>query len=509
MVKKEVPGVSIDEIATFCKRKGLIYQTCEIYGGLAGFYDYGSLGTLLKRNFEDLWREYFLGLDDNFAEISASEIMHEKTFEASGHLKNFTDFVALCEKGHSDRADLLLGKKIGKRCEGMTKEELAEGIEEHDVKCSTCGLPIVSVDVLNMMFPLSLGMNSRAFLRPETAQSPYVNFLRQFELARKKLPMGIALIGKAYRNEISPRNFVLRQRAFTQAELQIFFNSSKINTHDKIKDVESYVLNVVLSSQRAKGIQKIKCKDMLKILPAFYVYYLAQVQKFYFDFLKLDKEKFRFYELNDKERAFYNKYHFDIEFDLGKLGWTELGGVHYRTNHDLQGHEKISGQSMIVQDDSVGEKTLPHVLELSFGVDRHLYSLISEAYTKDKERENIIMKFLPKISPYQVAIFPLIAEGKSYLLARDIFESLRKRFSVSFDVSGSIGRRYARQDENGTPYCITIDEDSVKDKAVTIRERDSTKQIRVKVVDLKEAIEGLVEGEKFEKVGKVVNTRVK
>lgn len=508
MVKSGHSGPSLDELTTFCKRKGFIYPSSEIYGGLAGFYDYGSLGSLLKRHFEDVWRGFFLGLGDNFSEIQASEIMHEKTFEASGHLKNFTDFVALCEKGHSDRADHLLEKKTGKRCEGMTKEELMQGIDEHDVRCSTCGLPIVSVEVLNMMFPLQLGIGAgaRGFLRPETAQSPYVNFLRQFEFARKKLPFAVALVGKAYRNEISPRNFTLRQRAFTQAELQIFFNSAKIAEHEDFDSVKNVRLRMVLAGARSKEIQEIKASELVKKLPQFYVYHLAKVQEFYLSVLHIPAEKFRFYELDEKERAFYNKYHFDIECDLGSLGWVEMGGVHYRTDHDLKGHQEVSKQSMMVHDDSVGEKVLPHVLELSFGVDRNLYLLLHNAYTPDKERENTILKLTSELAPYQAAIFPLITKGKSYDLARQVYQYLRKKFSVSFDVSGSIGKRYARQDENGTPYCITVDEDSLKDKAITIRERDSTKQVRVKIDDLPETLRKLVRGElDFGKAGKAVS----
>lgn len=503
-------GPHLEELSTFCKRKGFIYPTCEIYGGLAGFYDYGPLGTLFKRNFENLWREYFLGLDDNFSEIQASEIMHENTFVASGHLKNFTDFVAFCEKGHSDRADHLLEKKLGKRCEGLTKEELAEQIEKNNVRCSVCGNPIVSVDILNMMFPLQLGAgtSARAFLRPETAQSPYVNFLRQFEFGRKKLPLGVALVGRAYRNEISPRNFVLRQRAFTQAELQIFFNSSKISKHDSFSEVKSYKLRVMLSSARSKGVQTISCSELSKKIPEFYVYYLAKVQQFYFDILNIPEESFRFYELNDEEKAFYNKYHFDIELNLGSLGWVEVGGVHYRTDHDLKGHQEVSKQSMLVHDESTGEKVLPHVLELSFGVDRNLYSLLFNAYSPNKERENVILKLASRLAPYQVALFPLISKGSSYVLSRKILSELRKTFSVYFDVSGSIGRRYSRQDESGTPYCITVDEDSVKDKSVTIRERDSTKQIRVAISELEQVMIRLVRGDvSFSKAGKAVQTR--
>ncbi len=504
--------LSVDELATFCKRKGFVYPSGEIYGGLAGLYDYGHFGTLLKRNFEQTWRNYFLRLADNYVEIEASEIMPEKVFVASGHLKNFNESSAVCKKGHIERADHLLEAKAKKRFEGLTATELFAKIKEQGVMCSTCGGSIEKVEALTMMFPLSLGVvnPTRAYLRPETAQSPYVDFKLQAEVMRKKFPLGIALVGKAYRNEISPRNFILRQRAFTQAELQIFFNPSKINEYEDFGAVSSYHLRVVLSDQREKEIQLITCKDLAKRIPRFYVYHLAKVQQFYLDVLKFPVEKFRLYELDEKERAFYNKYHFDMEANLDTLGWTEIGGVHYRTDHDLKGHQEISKQKLEVFDEESKERFIPHVLELSFGVDRNFYALLNFAYTPDAKRENIVLKLPAFLAPVKVAVFPLISKGSGMELARRVYEELREEFSTSFDVSGSIGRRYARQDEVGTPFCITIDEESVKDKSVTVRERDSTKQIRVKVDALTETLRKLVAGKiAFTKAGKVVETRVK
>src|SRR3989344_6472070 len=216
MSEKEI---SIDELAAFCKRKGFVYPSSEIYGGLSGFWDFGHLGTLLKKNFENEWRTYFLRLNDNFHEIEASEIMPEKVFVASGHLKNFTDIAAKCKKGHIERADHLLEKHLGKKHEGLTGEEMSNLIKKNKIVCSTCKSSIDFVGNINMMFPVQLGVGTTttAFLRPETAQSPYVNFRLQHEITRGKLPLGLALIGRAYRNELSPRNMLLRQRAFVQA----------------------------------------------------------------------------------------------------------------------------------------------------------------------------------------------------------------------------------------------------------------------------------------------------
>ena len=507
--KKEI---SIEEMAIFCKRKGFVYASGEIYGGLAGFFDYGHLGVLLKRNFENLWRNFFLGLDENFVEIESSEIMPEKVFVGSGHLKNFNDIASKCKKGHIERADHLLEKNLKQRFEGLSSEQLFEKIKENKIVCSVCGSQIESVEIKNMMFPLQLGFgnNIKAFLRPETAQSPYVNFKAQLEVMRKKLPLGLALIGRAYRNELSPRNFLLRQRAFTQAELQIFFNPSKINNHEKFDDIKNYFLNVVLSDERNKGIQKIKCNDLLEKIPKFYIYYMAKVQQFYFDILKFSEDKFRFYQLDEQEKAFYNKYHFDMEANLDVVGWTEIGGVHYRTDHDLKGHQEISNENMLFFDEETKEKYIPHVLELSFGVDRNFYSILNFAYFYDKKRQNIILKLPPNLAPIKAAIFPIVKREDFEKISEEIFNDLKKDFKVVYDKSGSIGRRYARNDEIGTLFCITIDDNSLKKKEVTLRIRDSAEQIRIKIKNLKESLRKAIdEGENILKFGKIVNTRKK
>ncbi|MBI3623059.1 glycine--tRNA ligase [Candidatus Pacearchaeota archaeon] len=509
LVKKEI---SVDEMAAFCKRKGFAYPSSEIYGGLAGFYDYGSLGFLLKKNFENVWRSFFLGLNDNFVEIESSEVMPEKVFVGSGHLKNFNDFAAKCKKGHIERADHLLEKNLNQRFEGLSAEELFGKIKENKIKCSICGSEIEFVEITNMMFPIQLGFgnNIKAFLRPETAQSPYVNFKIQSEVMRKKLPLGIALIGRAYRNELSPRNFLLRQRAFTQAELQIFFNPSKIDEHEEFDEIKDYFLRVVLSDEREKGIQKVKCQDLLKKIPKFYVYYLAKVQQFYFDILNFPEDKFRFYELNHDEKAFYNKYHFDMEAELDFLGWTEIGGVHYRTDHDLKGHQEVSKENLAFYDDETKDKFIPHVLELSFGVDRNFYSIMNFSYFFDSKMENIVLKIPPKLAPIKASVFPIVKVDENIVkYARDIFNGLKKHFNVIYDDGGSIGRRYSRADEGGIPFCITIDEQALKDKTVTIRDRDSTEQVRVKVVEIKNFIERVLSGENPLKLGKIIQTRKK
>lgn len=501
--------VTIDEFATFCKRKGFVYPTAEIYGGLSGFYDYGHFGTLVKKKFENVWRKYFLALGESFFEIEASEIMPEPVFIASGHLKHFNDIAAKCTKGHIERADHLLEKNLKKRFEGINAEEMFSLIKKNKITCSVCKSTIEYVGPVSMMFPLELGTGkTKAYLRPETAQSPYVNFKIQYELMRNKLPFGLALIGRAYRNELSPRNLLLRQRAFTQAELQIFFNPDKIEEHEDFESVKDYSLRIVMNDSRDK-VQSIKCRQLAKKIPSFYVYHLAKVQEFYLGVLKIKPEKFRFYELNESERAFYNRYHFDMELELPSVGWTEVGGVHYRTDHDLLGHEKISKENMSIKEEGTEKKFIPHVLELSFGVDRNVQSLLMFAYNYDKKRDNIVLNLQPIVAPVSASVFPLISKGGCLGLAKQIYRKLRQEFVVSFDVSGSIGKRYARNDEIGTPICITVDEEGIKDKSVTVRDRDTTKQARVKISELPEIIRSVLRGENVLKFGKLVETRVK
>jgi glycyl-tRNA synthetase len=503
--------ITIDEIATFCKRKGFVYPSSEIYGGLSGFWDFGHLGTLLKKNFENIWRSYFLGLNDNFYEIEASEIMPEKVFIASGHLKNFNDIAAKCKKGHIERADHLLEKNLGKRFEDLSSEEMLALIQKNKIVCSTCKSAIDYVGPVNMMFPIELGIGTttKAFLRPETAQSPYLNFKTENEILRNKMPMGLALIGRAYRNELSPRNMLLRQRAFFQAELQIFFDPKKINEHENFDSVKNYKLRVILSDQRDKGIQNISCSELIKRIPKFYVYHMAKVQQFYFDVLNFPEDKFRFYELNEKEKAFYNKYHFDMEADIGNLGWVEMGGVHYRTDHDLKGHQEISNQNLSVYDEESKERFIPHVLELSFGVDRNFQAILMLAYDFDSKRNNIVLRLHPRLAPIKAAVFPIVKKPEYEDLAKNIVKDLKQEFNVIADISGSIGRRYSRNDECGTPVTITVDEQSPKDGTVTARDRDTTEQVRIKIKDLREIMREVVSGKSILKFGKKVNTRIK
>src|SRR3989344_2855070 len=502
--------MSLSEFASFCKKKGFFYPSSEIYGGLSGFYDYGPLGTRLKHNFENIWRRYFLSLDDNYHEIETANIMHSNVFKASGHLDHFIDPIVNCSKcDFADRADHVLEKALNKRAEGISSEQLTQEIKKNKLNCPRCGSLFKPVSVMNMMFPLTIGVGktTQAYLRPETAQSPYVNFKLQYELLRNKLPLGLALIGRAYRNEISPRNLILRQREFTQAELQIFFNPNKINQHSEFDLIQNYKLKALLIEDR-KGDLAVErtAGELVKLgLPKFYVYHLVKIQQFYFDILKIPENKFRLYQLNDQEKAFYNKYHFDLELGLNDVGWTEVGGLHYRTDHDLSGHQNVSKENMNVFDEESGQKLIPHVLELSFGVDRNVYALLDLNYEDNKERGNVILHLPEDLAPYGYAFFPLVKNNPELLAKAERVYRLFSGHDCYFDVSVSVGRRYARADEMGVNYCITIDFDSLQDDSVTIRDRDTTKQVRVKIEDLKTDLMLLMAGQrKFAELGKQI-----
>src|SRR3989338_3498423 len=467
-----------EKIMDIVTKRGFIYPSSEIYGSKAGFWTYGSLGTKIKHKWENLWKSYFLSLNTNFYEIDDCSIMPKKVFESSGHLKNFTDPLTECEKCHFRfRADQLIEDELKIDVAGLKEEALTKLIRDNKLKCPKCKGSLMDVRFFNMMFDIKVGATGDdiMYLRPESAQSPYLAFKREFEATRRKLPLGLSVIGRVYRNEISPRQGFFRLREFLQAELQIFFDSDKIDEHDDFDSVKTYNLIVYLAAD--KKLKKISAKDLnekLKI-PKFYVYHMVKVQQFYLELLNIPEDLFRFRELDENERAFYNKIHFDIELNLETLGgWREMGGVHYRHNHDLSGHQKGSGEKLevTIDEDGKSKKVLPHVLELSFGVDRNFWALLDVFFVEEKERT--IFKFPNNLAPLNAAVFPLMNKEGLPELAEEVFNSLRNSgLNVFYDDSGSIGKRYRRQDEIGTKYCLTVDFDSLTNKDVTVRDRDS------------------------------------
>ncbi len=499
-------GNKIDEINRIASVKGFFFQTANIYGGKAGFYTYGHLGKALKNNWENLWRKYILSLDNNFYEIQSNNILPEEVFKASGHIENFNDPLVGCKKCHFRfRVDQFLEDKGVENAESMTIEEMNSEIVRRNLRCPKCGGELGEAKQFNMMFSVNVGFdNEKSYLSPETAQGAYITFLEEFRATRNKLPLGLAIIDKAYRNEISPRQIFFRLREFSQAELQIFFNPNEIDKHDKWEEVQNK--NLKIKFENKKNVEEVSCNTLNKNLniPKFYLYHAAKVQDFYLNILQIPKDKFRFRELGEKERAFYNKIHFDVEIYLDTLGgFKEVAGVHYRTDHDLAGHAKISGKNLEIFDEKSKKKFIPHILELSFGIDRNIWTLLDISYGIGKDWS--MFRFTPRLAPIKAAIFPIVKGDNFKEISLEILNDLKKDWNVVYDESGSIGRRYARNDEIGTPYCITIDEKSPKNHDVTIRDRDTKKQIRVKISELKETLKKLINEEiGFESAGKVI-----
>ncbi|RLG21416.1 glycine--tRNA ligase [Candidatus Micrarchaeota archaeon] len=475
-----------DKIMEICLKRGIFYPSSEIYGAFAGFYDYGSIGSRIKRRLENYWRSYFLKIEENIHEIQPSEIMPEKVWKASGHLQHFTDPVVVCKKCKMRyRADELLESILNESFEGLSEKEMDGIIKKHKIKCLKCGGELSNTAHINLMFSFEVGFNSgvKAFLRPETAQGSYVNFKREYKVNRERIPLGLAIVGKAFRNEISPRQGLFRMREFTQAELQIFIRPEDIKEHPDFDSIRNLEMPVVLAEKRKEGIKKMKASELVAMgYGKRYVYYMAKILEF---FQGLGIEKMRFWEKNEEEKAFYNKYHFDLEVWFNSYSeYKEVAACHYRTDYDLSRHQKYSGEKMEIN--KGGVKFIPHVVELTFGIDRMLFLLLDSFYREEEKRKYFA---LPKqVAPYIAAVYPLVNKNGIDEKALEIYEALKKDTELFYDSSGSIGRRYARADEIGIPFGITIDYDTLKDNTVTIRDRDSTKQKRVRIEKLKEAL---------------------
>jgi len=484
------------DVQSLAKRRGFIWQSAEIYGSMAGFYDYGAMGAMLKRKWENVWLKYFMGLDDNYYLIDSANIMPEAALKASGHVDSFTDPLVECTKcNHAFRADQLIEEATGLPAEDFSLEEIDAKISEIGLACSRCKGAFGKARTFNMMFQVQVGTmaTDKAYLRPETAQGAYLNFKRHFEIMRRKLPLGLIIIGKAYRNEIAPRQGVYRMRELIQAELQIFMDPETFADELPLEEMDGKEILVQLVDMRGnQNVQSMPCRYLIEQhgLPDFYVYHMLKIQEFYLEHINIPKAKFRFYEKSEKERAFYNRVHFDIEIDLSTLGgFKEVAGLHYRGDYDLTRHQTASSEKMEVSID--GRKIMPHVLELSFGVDRNVWTLL-DIHLMD-ERTGVL-KLPPKLAPYTFAVFPLMKKDELVPVAMEINAVLKQDYDVCYDQSGSIGKRYARMDEIGTPFCITVDFDGLADNTVTIRDTDTAEQKRVKVDDLGRIARGLATG---------------
>lgn len=436
--------LTMEKLVNYCKQYGFIFQGSEIYGGLANTWDYGPLGSRLKNSIKDTWRKKFVQERPNAYEVDAAILMHPRVWEASGHVQSFSDPLIDCKSCKTrHRADNLIDDfDENAHADGMTQEEMLAYIKEHKVPCPKCGhSEFTDIRQFNLMFETHRGVvedgKNKVYLRPENAQGEYVNFLNVARSMRAKIPFSIGQIGKAFRNEITPGNFTFRTIEFEQMEYQTFCKEGT--------DSELYQ-------------------------------YFKEYAKAYFMGLGLPEEKLRFHD--HEKLAHYAKEACDIEYKFS-FGWGEINGTHNRTNYDLSRHTEYSTIPQTYLDPETNEKFIPYIIESTVGCDRLVLAILDQAY-EEEQLENgetrEVMHFAPFLAPYKVAVLPL---NKKYHgdLAREIYTEMSKHFMTSYDETGSIGKRYRRQDAIGTPFCITIDDETLNNKTVTIRDRDTMEQI--------------------------------
>lgn len=421
----------VSKIVSLCKRRGIVFQNSEIYGGVQGFYDYGPVGCLMKMNWKNLWWKENITKRRNVVGIDGSIITHPMVWQASGHVKNFADIMVECKSCHKRfRPDLL----------------------ENPNKCPECGGEFTEGRKYNILFETDIGViegeKTHAYLRGEACQDIYLDFKNVVDSTRVQIPFGIAQIGKAFRNEITPKNFLYRSREFEQWDIQFFVHPSEM---DK------------------------------------WFEFWKETRINWYQSIFNNKETLRFREHQSDELAFYAKKAFDIEYKA-PWGWAEMEGIHWRGDYDLTQHSKFSGQDLSYIDPITHEKYIPWIVESSGGVDRSFFFLLLDAYREEKVKDNetrIYLKIDPKISAYKIAIFPLAANKPELVDKADsIYQELSQKYSVDWDDSSNIGKKYRRQDEIGTPWCLVVDYQTLEDNTVTIRDRDTMSQIRIKAEDI-------------------------
>ncbi|MEM5844259.1 MAG: glycine--tRNA ligase [Candidatus Aenigmatarchaeota archaeon] len=491
--------MDVEKIIAIAKRRGFIFPSSEIYGGLSGFYDYGPLGVLMKKKIENFWRESFVK-QDNIFEVETCTIMHEQVWKASGHLKDFIDPLTTCKKCKSTfRADELIKDLTGKSLEGAKPEELTEIIKKEKLKCPKCKGELSDVKVFNLMLSTQVGPveGNIAYLRPETAQGIFVNFKNILNSTRAKLPFGVAQVGNSYRNEISPRQFLLRMREFRQMEIEYFFNPEKANEFEKFEEVAKTKIRILTREEQKKEgkVLEVTAEEAVEqnILPNKIMAYFLAKEFLWYQKLGIPFKSLRFRHMLPEETPHYSKGNFDLEIEFD-FGWKEVVGNAYRSDYDLSSHAKLSGEDFSVLED--GKKIIPHVVEPSFGIDRTIYAILLHCFVEDKKRGWDWFRFPARIAPYSIAVFPLVSKDGLPEKAKEVFNQLKNCFDVFYDESGSIGKRYARADEIGIPFGVTIDYQTLKDNTVTIRSRDTTEQVRVKIENLASAIWKLIYEEK-------------
>ena len=444
---------TMQELVNFCKQYGFIFQGSEIYDGLANTWDFGPVGALLKDNVKKAWLKKFIQEDVNNVGLDSVILMNPKAWEASGHLKTFTDPLVDCKECKTrHRADKLIDDYTNSELgDSMKQDEMIKYIRDNKIPCPKCGKSnFTDIRNFNLMFKTFQGVTEDAkatiYLRPETAQGIFVNFLNVWRSMRLKVPFGIGQVGKSFRNEITPGNFIFRVREFEQMELEFFCKpGTELEWHKYYKD---FCFNYLIS-------------------------------------LGIDKDKLRLRDHSPEELSFYSNATTDIEYKF-PFGWGELWGIASRTDYDLSQHEKVSGVSMSYTDPETNEKYIPYVIEPSVGVERTVLTVLCDAYKTEKVSDTDtreIMKFHPYLAPYKCCVLPLM---KKYHCdkAMEIYRELCKSFSATYDEAGSIGKRYRRQDAIGTPFCITIDDETLKNNTVTVRDRDTMEQVTLSLDDV-------------------------
>jgi glycyl-tRNA synthetase len=440
----ETPDLTLDEIVALCKRRGFIFPSSEIYGGFANTYDYGHYGVLLKNNVKAEWWRAMLQERDDIVAIDSAIIQNPRVWEASGHLEGFTDPLVQC---------------LGKCKRRWREDDLREQQPEGELKCPECGGDLSEPRRFNLMFETYMGPvqddAAKAYLRPETAQGIFINFKNVLQFARRKPPFGIAQVGKSFRNEITPGNFIFRTREFEQMEMEFFVPPGEA--------------------------------------PEWHRRWIEERMRWYTD-LGIRPDHLRLREHGPEELSHYSSATSDIEY-LFPIGWSELEGIANRGDFDLTQHAKFSGEKLEYFDQDKGEAYVPHVVEPAAGVDRSLLAFMVDAYDVEEVegRKRTVLRLHPRLAPVKVAVLPLVSKAGMPEKAREIHEDLRNRLPTEYDEGGSIGRRYRRQDEIGTPWGVTVDGQTMEDDTVTLRDRDSLEQVRVPIDGLGDELAGRLE----------------
>ena len=559
---------SSNDLMSVCKRRGFIWPSFEMYGGVAGMYDYGPLGCALKNNIVEMWRSIYKGRE-GFVEIDSETVNPREVFKASGHLDNFADLITYCQKCQAPyRADHMV-KEFYDNPDVLTPKQLEEAFVKHNIKCPACGGNLGPVEEFNLMFRTNIGPgNARVgYMRPETAQGIFVNYSNLYRYNREKLPMGVIQTGRSYRNEIAPRQGMIRMREFNQMEVELF-----VDPEDKdwvrFPDIENGTLDLIPNTTLQLTTMTVKEAVEKGIIANRVLAYFVYTTKQLLISLGIDEKRLRFREHEKDEMAHYAADCWDAEVLLS-YGWTEIVGIADRGNWDLSRHSQFSGEDLThfkkydepretevekIQPNSkalgpiykgkakaisdaisallpsaiadgklkvtvdgeeielgseffqvikrvekvTGDRVIPHVIEPSHGLDRIFYSILEHAYDYDEKEDYVVMHMAPAVAPIKVGVFPLMEKDGLDEMAKRIYESVHThRVEAYYDGSGTIGRRYARMDEVGTPWCITVDYDSLKDGTVTIRDRDSKEQKRIPSAEAAKIIDELLDGKSF------------